>query len=154
MLGKRARFSESPCCGSRQRGVGLVEVLISVLVLSVGMLGMAGLQTSTLRNNESSLQRGMAVVKAYYIADVMRADRLAAVNGNYDLAIGDAAPVGTSFAARSRSDWRASLQTSLGPDATGSIDCNGPVCQVVVRWDDSRASGGLNQQQVTVEVEL
>ena len=41
-----------------QRGVGLIEVLIAVLVLSFGMLGMVGLQTWSLRNNQSALERG------------------------------------------------------------------------------------------------
>lgn len=138
----------------RQRGVGLIEVLIAVLVLSVGMLGMAGLQAWSLRNNQSSLERGMAVVQAYYIADAMRADRATAESGGFDLAIGAASPTGTNFASTARADWRTSLAAALGPDATGSIDCNGPICDIVVRWNDSRAAGGDTQQEIQVEVEL
>lgn len=137
-----------------QRGVGLIEVLIAVLVLSIGMLGMAGLQTWSLRNNESALQRGMAVVHAYYIADVMRADRVRAVASAFNVGIDDAVPGGTDFVATSLTDWRASLQESLGPDATGSVDCNGPLCEIVVRWDDSRAVDNNSAQQITVQVEL
>jgi type IV pilus assembly protein PilV len=138
----------------RQRGVGLIEVLIAVLVLSIGMLGVAGLQAWSLRNNMSSLQRGMAVVHAYYIADIMRADRITAVNGGFDLAIGAATPTPTDFASTSLADWRGSMQESLGPTATGSVDCNGAICDVVVRWDDSRAEGGIDQQEIQIEVEL
>ncbi len=162
----RAPLSKSPLCTGknggamcrrcigRQRGVGMIDFLVAVLVLTIGMLGMAGLQSWTLKNNESSLQRGMAVVQAYYIADVMRADRLNAVNGVYDLDIGDPSPVGTDFASTARADWRTSIQDVLGPDATGAIDCNGPVCDVIVRWNDSRSANGLEEQDVLVEVAL
>lgn len=137
-----------------QRGAGLIEVLIAVLVLSIGMLGMAGLQTWSLRNNQSAQQRGQAVVQAYYIADAMRADRVTATTGGFNLGLADADPNGTSFAARSRAAWRGSLRNALGADATGSIDCNGAICSIVVRWNDSRAQGGAAQQDLALQVEL
>ena len=148
---RRHRIS---CGPGRQAGVGLIEVLIAVLVLSIGMLGMAGLQTWALRSNQSAMERGLAVVQAYYIADVMRADRVTAVNNGFDLGIADASPTGTTFALTSLADWRASLQQALGASATGSIDCNGPVCDIVVRWDDSRAIEGDAAQEISIEVEL
>lgn len=144
---------------SRQRGAGLIEVLIAVLVLSIGMLGMAGLQTWSLRNNQSALQRGQAVVQAYYIADAMRADRITAVNGGFNLGIDAAKPNGTSFADISRSAWRDSLVTALGAEATGSINCDGAICRIVVRWNDSRAQSGaldadVAAQDLALQVEL
>ena len=61
-----------------QTGVSLLEVLIAVVVLSLGFLGLAGLQLNSLRNNESSFQRSFAVVETYTIADAMRAERFKA----------------------------------------------------------------------------
>ncbi|MET0279743.1 MAG: type IV pilus modification protein PilV [Steroidobacteraceae bacterium] len=145
----------------RQRGVGLIEVLIAVLVLSIGMLGMAGLQTWALRNNQSAQQRSTAVVQAYYIADAMRADRANALAGAFDIGIDDPAPTGTSFATTSRISWRQNLADTLGAGATGSVDCDGPICDVVVRWDDSRGAQGSvaareasAKQTISIEVEL
>ncbi|HER34421.1 MAG TPA: type IV pilus modification protein PilV, partial [Halothiobacillaceae bacterium] len=43
-----------------QVGVGLIEVLIAVLVLSIGFLGMAALQTKALSNNNSAMDRTQA----------------------------------------------------------------------------------------------
>ncbi len=148
-----------------QRGVGLVEVLIAVLVLSIGLLGMAGLQVASMRNNQSSYQRGMAVVQGYYIADAMRADRTNARNGAFNIALGAAPPTGTSFADRSLAAWRTSLTAAMGSGADGSVVCRDgftrdTLCHIVVAWDDSRATGGNTDadggstQQIELRVEL
>jgi len=143
-----------------QRGVGLVEVMVAVLVLSVGLLGLAGLQVRTLRNSQSALERGVAVVESHAIADAMRADRDNAIDGDFDLALTAAAPTGTAFAEVVLAAWRANLIASLGTDATGSVDCNGADCLIVIQWNDSRGtqSGDTavasETQQLTTQVQL
>ena len=124
----------------RQRGVGLIEVLIALLVLSFGMLGMAGLQMWSLKYNQSAMERGMAVVETHTIADAMRADRAAALRDEFDITLDADAPSGNTFAQMSVRAWRESLEDALGPDATGSVDCNGARCEIRVRWNDTRAS--------------
>ncbi|MDH3451793.1 MAG: type IV pilus modification protein PilV [Gammaproteobacteria bacterium] len=57
---------------NRQRGVGLVEVLAALFVLSVGLLGIAGLQAQGLIAGFNASQRSVAVVKAYEIIERMR----------------------------------------------------------------------------------
>jgi len=146
-----------------QRGVGLIEVLIALLVLSFGMLGMAGLQMWSLKYNQSALQRGMAVVETHAIADAMRADRAAALRREFDIELDAQPPSGNTFAQRSLRTWRQSLTTALGSDATGKVLCNGALCTISVRWDDSRgnyratdADGNMPQtlQTVTTVVQL
>jgi type IV pilus assembly protein PilV len=123
-----------------QRGVGLIEVLIALLVLSFGMLGMAGLQMWSLKYNQSALQRGMAVVETHSIADAMRADRVAALGLQFNIGLDAQTPSGNTFAQRSLRTWRESLVTALGSDATGSVACNGSRCEIQVRWDDTRGT--------------
>jgi type IV pilus assembly protein PilV len=137
-----------------QRGLGLIEVLVAVLVLSIGLLGLAGLQMRTLRNNESSLERGVAVVEMHAIADALRADRTNAKNGLFNLAIDDAAPTGTTFREVVLASWRANLVSALGAEATGSVDCNGTLCMIVIRWNDSRATAGLDQLSIQTQVQI
>jgi type IV pilus assembly protein PilV len=132
-------MTRSDRAGRRQRGVGLIEVLISVLVLSIGMLGLASLQMSTLRNNQSALERGMVVVQSHSIADAMRADRAAARGGAFNLAI-DAEPTGSTFAATTLIAWRANLRAVLGPEASGAVNCNGS-CTITIQWNDERGLG-------------
>jgi type IV pilus assembly protein PilV len=140
-----------------QRGVGLIEVLIALLVLSFGMLGLASLQMWSLRYNQSAMERGMVVVQSHSIADAMRADRTAATTNQFDIGFDDEVPEGNGFTLVALRTWRQSLQDELGAEATGAIDCNGSVCTISVRWNDSRAnedsqSDGL--QTVTTEVQL
>ena len=143
-----------------QRGVGIVEILVAVLVLSIGLLGLAGLQMRTLRNNQSALERGVAVMETHAIADAMRADRSAAVAtpSAYNIGIDDDAPSGGStFAEAVLEGWRENLENMLGDEATGSVNCESALCTIVIRWNDSRGSGDaatLEQLTLTTEVQL
>lgn len=134
--------------------MGLIEVLIAVLVLAFGMLGLAGLQVWSLKNNQSALERGMAVVQTHSVIDAMRADRVTALNGGFNVAIDAAVPTGTTFALGSLAAWRASLIAALGPQATGSVACNGAQCTVRVRWNDQRGTDGNAQQELVTQVQL
>ena len=137
----------------RQKGVGLVEVLIAVLVLSVGMLGMAVLQVRSLRNNQSAYQRSVAVMQVHAIADAMRSERNVAINGGFDLGIDEDTPEDpATFPQVALADWRAGLVELLGPDASGSVACNGSLCTVTVVWNDERGSDG--DAEMTLETQL
>jgi type IV pilus assembly protein PilV len=152
-----------------QRGVGLVEVLIAVLVLSFGMLGMVGLQTWSLRNNQSALERGMATLQTNSIVDAMRADLENASNGAYDIDLDDETPVSADVAVdlppieQAIADWRQALVASINSTATGAIDCNGADCVITVRWNDTRAdmrsegdqaADSLESMEIRTEVRL
>lgn len=137
----------------RSQGITLLEVLIAVLVLSLGLLGLAGLQMSALRNNESSLQRSMAVIESYSIVDAMRIDRTNARNGAFNITLDDDPASGT-FAGNQLEDWRTRLAALLGPAATGSVNCAGTSCTVIVRWNDQRGTSGAADQTITTQVEL
>ena len=60
-----------------QRGFSIVEVLVALVVLAVGMLGMAGLYVTTLRSSGSAISRMQAVNLAADMADRIRANRFA-----------------------------------------------------------------------------
>lgn len=152
-----------PASVMKQRGVGLVEVLIAVLVLSIGLLGLAGLQLRTLRNNQSSLERGLAVTQIHFIVDAMRADHANAIEvaTSYNITLAAANPSGTTFRQVAVRRWRENLTAALGAGATGSINCTGALCTVVVQWNDQRGSQGSVAErtaaatyQVTTQVQL
>jgi type IV pilus assembly protein PilV len=126
-------------CGGRQGGVSLVEVLVATVVLSIGLLGLAGLQASGLRVGQSSIHRGQAAQLAHDIVERMRVNVGHAAD--YSLALDSDAPEGASVAARDLQDWRFRLRSI--PGGTGSVDVNGQRVTIVVQWDDSRGAGAL-----------
>ncbi|HEY5755224.1 MAG TPA: type IV pilus modification protein PilV [Steroidobacter sp.] len=133
-----------------QRGVGLIEVLISLLVLSIGMLGLAGLQLFSLRNNQGAMERSMAVVETHSIADAMRADRVNALAGFFDTGRVPARSEGTTFASQSLATWQANLETTLGPSAVGTVECTTDgtgVCTIRVSWTDDRSIGSSTDER-------
>lgn len=137
------------------RGVSLLEVLIAVVVLAVGLLGIARLQTQTLKLNHSAAQRSHAVMLAYSIMDAMRANRAAAAAGDYNTGSPSnptcSVPKASgSLASQDLRDWFFRLRKNLGEADTTcamiSCDTNSPPrCTVRIFWDDSRAGGEANQ---------
>jgi type IV pilus assembly protein PilV len=132
-----------------QRGVSLIEVLIAVLIMGVGLLGIAAMQATALRNSQSALERSQAVIMSYAILDAMRANRDAAIGGAYNTAMTCAAPTAGTLAQNDVRQWIISLKEAVrGTDlaaadttACGSVTCGvGNLCTVTVQWDDSRAT--------------
>jgi type IV pilus assembly protein PilV len=137
----------------RQTGVGLIEVLIAVLVLSVGFLGVAALQAMSLSTNNSAMARSMATIASYSILDVMRVDRSAAKNGDYNGTVKANACTGSGTLAKNQLTlWCKQLGANLGEAAStsGTINCDGTGnCKVTVSYDDSRSGSGGTQTVVT-----
>jgi type IV pilus assembly protein PilV len=55
-------------------GFTLIEVLVAMVVLTVGLLGLAGLQATSLKNSQNAYYRSVATQLAYDMADRMRAN--------------------------------------------------------------------------------
>ncbi|MDO9506078.1 MAG: type IV pilus modification protein PilV [Hydrogenophaga sp.] len=144
------------CAKRHQRGVGLIEILVAVLILSLGLLGMAGLQANALKANQGSYTRSQAVMLSYYIFDAMRADRANAIGLAYNMAATclPGAITTPDLAGNTRRDWLTSLRDNLGDANTtcGAIACDSDGnCTVSITWDDSRAAGGTAQTIQTFE---
>jgi type IV pilus assembly protein PilV len=67
-------------------GFSLIEVLVALIILSVGLLGIAGLQATSKRTSYEALQRTTATMLARDISERMRTnpDQLASYNGTVD----------------------------------------------------------------------
>ncbi|WP_210424733.1 type IV pilus modification protein PilV [Marichromatium bheemlicum] len=139
----------------RQRGFSLIESLVAMVVLAIGLLGMAELQSTAMQLNSSAYQRTQATNLAYDIIDRMRANRQAALAGAYDdqgLATDPQCPTATpasgDLATRDIQHWRAALACTL-PRGTGSIVRNDDSFTVTVQWDDSRGEDPAQQFTMT-----
>jgi type IV pilus assembly protein PilV len=69
---------------SSQHGFTLLEVLVAIVILSIGLLGLAGLQAVSLNNNQIAYYRSIASQQTYDMADRIRANLAGVTAGNYD----------------------------------------------------------------------
>lgn len=136
------------------RGTTLIEVLIAVLVLGIGMLGIASLQATSLRNSQSSLERSQAVIASYAIIDAMRANRVTAQAGGYNIGNTCAPPAGGTLVTNDQRVWLQGIQAGLGAGSCGAIACGALNCTITVTWDDSRGTNGSDTQSVITQTQL
>ena len=61
--------------GSRARGFSLIEVLVALLVISIGLLGIAKMQALALSNTNGGRLRALAAIEAASLAATMQAER-------------------------------------------------------------------------------
>ncbi len=118
-----------------QRGTTLIETLVALLVLSIGLLGVAALQMTSLRNNRGAHLRSQAQVMAYDITDRMRANRQNALDGLYNVALGSTPAVGT-LPNTDLARWKAAMTAAL-PSGDGSVAIIGNVVLITITWTDS-----------------
>jgi len=156
-LGKTSAFH-------RQRGFTLVEVLVSLVVLSIGLLGMAKLILVSSHSNDSAYMRSQATALAYEMLDNMRANVAAAEAHSYDTAMSSmpAAPTScvqtgtactpTQLALWDVYSWKQHLSAAVTygalPSGTASVvtSTSTPVtATIIVQWDDSSATAALQQ---------
>ncbi|MES1262921.1 MAG: type IV pilus modification protein PilV [Peristeroidobacter soli] len=118
----------------RQRGTTLVETLVALLVLSIGLLGVAALQVNALQTNQGAHVRSQASVLAYDIADRMRANRTVALASGYDVAY-SAKVTGTALNQLDLANWKTALANTL-PSGDGQVATVGNIAVISVRWTD------------------
>lgn len=135
------------------RGFSLLEVLIALLILAVGLLGFALMQTMGIRFAESSNYRTQAVNLAYDLLDQMRANRLLAAQYESATFAASAAPtscpiaVGAMTIAQNITDWRCRVQLALGDGASANVTYNDGQATVTIRWDDQRWESNAARRQ-------
>lgn len=138
-----------------QQGFTLLEVLVAVVVLSIGLLGLAGLQATGLSQNNSAYQRTQATLLAYDMLDRLRANYEGVRQGYYnDMTAGtetDPACISTGCTVLQLSKydnfhWGQELTTYL-PSAVGKVTGSGlnSTFEITVMWDqDHTGATGTN----------
>jgi len=135
----------------RQHGFSMLEVLISLVIIAVAMLGAAGLQLNVLRLNKGSQSRTQAIFLASDMAERMEANKVAAVAGNYAQVLTGVATVSptdcsttacnsATLAAWDISQWGQTISTLL-PQASWSITPTPAVANpitytIFIQWKD------------------
>lgn len=127
------------------KGFGLLEVLISLVILSVGLLALAALHLYALRANHSAFLRAMAMNQVASISERMRANYSAVKLGAYNHLTPNnkirpqCTLCSTSEIAEIDAyDWNATNQTLL-PSGQGEVIGDGTHFKIIVRWDNHRS---------------
>ena len=138
---------------NKARGLSLLEVLVTLVVVSIGLLGVAGLQVTSIKLGLLAENRSNGVVFVNNILDRMRVN--SAAIASYDIAFGAAAPNGTTQAEQDVADFKGQVAAAL-PE--GDVDirvqqgtaasCDAPAIAkcwdvtVALRWNETNARGG------------
>lgn len=162
---------------ARSGGFTLVEVLVSLVILAIGLLGIAKLMLFSSHSNDSAYLRSQATALAYEILDDMRANRQEAINtpATYGTlaAVPAVAPgalcvgIGSCITATQvglydKYQWGLHLNANSGlvppgalPNGQGSVVTalvgGQTTVTVIVSWDDSVAQNTLNAGGLTTQ---
>ena len=125
-----------------QQGMTLIEVLVALLILTVGLLGAAAVQLNALKYTDSSRMTSQASFIAYDMMDRIRANS----GANYTITPPTSANPGN---ARDQDlyDFTTSIVNFGGPTATGSITLNQRVYTITITWSDARAANTASAQR-------
>lgn len=149
----------------RIAGFSLIEVLIALVILSVGLLGIAAMVSVSLKAKDSSYMQTQATSLAQGILDRMRANHGAAETGNYNTnysssytapaCVGAAVAPCTAaqMATFDLADWKANIANTL-PKFSSGTSAQGKITTVAVaqltqvtisiRWNDQRANAAVS----------
>ena len=158
-------LSRTGCHAHKSHGFSMVEVLVSIVVLSFGLLGMVGMQASAIKSNREARLQSSAVVLARELAEMIRGNRavgvlpsatnpylgsfsttpLAASTPFYCLSVGTAACLdATSVANAQMTEWLARVDAEL-PSARVSVcyDSAPFAANGLPRWACAAGSGSV-----------
>ena len=159
VMGRNMRRNLRP----KEKGFMLIETLVAVIILAIGLLGMASMQVAGLKNNNSAYTRTQATYLAYDIIDRIRNNP----NADYSLAMGstpsdvggvsalnlcsftDAASTlncsEDNLSTFDQATWVADIANVL-PSGEGEITVNGSAYTISIRWIDKQGASTADQQ--------
>lgn len=147
----------------RQAGFGMIEILIALLIMGVGLLGMASLQSRSLKMTTDSQNRSQAILLANDIIERARANHENAdsytITADTSVACDSTFTLDTSapVVQNDIAGWRNELACLL-PDGVGSVTQTSGAFSVSVTWDsdadDPSDTNNSGKGQVTVSTHL
>lgn len=141
-----------------QSGVGLIDVLVAILLLSIALLGFAKLQLETMKDQRLSYSHAMAQVLATDLSERIHANPQG-INSYAVTDIVSRAPSGgcatgcgsAELAAQDLDDWREAIVNSALTGGNADVAISGSQVTITVQWQDALSDTQV-QQPFTFEV--
>ena len=140
----------------RTGGFSLIEVLVALVILALGLLGFALLQTLNLRYTQSANYRTQATNLAYDLLDQMRSNHFTAAwyagSGGASFQPGDVTStqcgrdVGTVEIEQNVERWQCQVVAALGDEASASVTYANRVATVTLTWGERLELGPSSTQ--------
>lgn len=139
----------------QQSGVGLIEVLVTLLILSTSLITLTAMQNRSLQFNQMAYFRSQANMMAYDILDRIRLNK-SNLNNNlasYSIALAafsGSAPSSVNITATDIYEWRRDIDARL-PNGKGAISCDNAtnVCDITISWDEINSTSVANASEST-----
>ncbi len=151
-------------------GFSMIEVLVTLLILVIGIMGLIGMQVVSAKNVNNAQMRTVANNFAYDIVDRMRANPAGVAAGNYNSITGSESSATTCTSTCSAAQlatldavqWNASIKRSfanggLGTDAKGTVTRNGNIHLITLTWKEQNkgsTGGSVENKTLSMQVRL
>ena len=135
MLTLRARRLRRPIHTS---GFTLIEILIALLVLSIGLLGVAAVQFQSLQNSNASYERSMATMQARDLVERLWAGICVLYNADGSIAVGNQGPIIAAWQADHNGvdelEGQVGTFAGRGWEPTLTVDTDTDVWTIEIDW--------------------
>jgi len=130
----------------RNRGFTMLEAMIALLIFSVGLLGLAGMQAGALQNNKTADMRSIAIIAAHDMAERIRANQRGGTTHYWNITGLGTTPTDCTTSTCNANqvadwdayEWETSLSTQL-PSGRGFVSRTGSLqpYTITVMWDEA-----------------
>lgn len=147
-----------------QAGFSMIEVLVSLMLIAITLLGQAGIQANALKLSKGAGLRMQAVFLSNELAERMESNKLGAVAGAYTVAMQSSTPItmGTNcatgacssaaLAAYDLSEWTTRVAATLRGSSwqiTNPVAGNPSTYVIVVNWEDRRGNADTTTYEIS-----
>ncbi len=128
---------------TKQCGTSMVEILVTLFVIAIGLMGLFALQIQSLKLNQDGYMRTIATIQTYSMLDRIRANRTSVSSLDYHDGSGIPSDPGCTtcnpaqIAQQDIREWN-QVNALMLPSGAGSISQSGNNFTITIRWDERR----------------